>query len=352
MTLEAALGELNARLKAGHHKCSVEQRKASLVLRSTLVDRNDSTVKRRQRIALGLPATFASLPEAELRAHELSKQLRTNTFTWEAWDTPQAAATITVADFREAAQQLHATKYAKDPERGANAWSKKWAPALRKLPYSGAINEAVLLRVIRKLPPGTASRRDQGNLLTQVARTLGIPHEALLEACRGYGVDKLAERDIPSDRAIEAALNQIRLPHWQWTFGMCAAYGLRPHECAQLTWLDDNWIEIHDKTKTGSRRVTPCPSTWVDRFSLRTLPRPKQNTQTLTKTFNDALDRDGISIKPYNLRHAYALRLLDRGVSADLGARLMGHSLQVHQSTYQRWIEADRIQKALAPYQL
>jgi hypothetical protein len=25
----------------------------------------------------------------------------------------------------------------------------------------------------------------------------------------------------------------------------------------------------------------------------------------------------------------------------------MGHSLQVHQSTYQRWIEADRIQKAM-----
>ena len=161
------------------------------------------------------------------------------------------------------------------------------------------------------------------------------------------GVDKLTERDIPSDEAIEASFKLIALPHWRWTFGMCAAYGLRPHECAELAWLDDNWIEVHDRTKTGSRRVTPCPSAWVKRFELRSLPRPTQSARTLTKVFNDALDRARVDIKPYNLRHAYALRLLSKGVSADLGARLMGHSLQVHQSTYQRWIEGDRIQQAM-----
>jgi integrase len=98
--------------------------------------------------------------------------------------------------------------------------------------------------------------------------------------------------------------------------------------------------------------VTPCPSAWVESFGLRDLPRPTQSAATITKVFNDALDRDGVSIKPYNLRHAFALRLLDKGVSADLGARLMGHSLQVHQSTYQRWIDADRIQKAMQGIQL
>lgn len=347
VSLEAALAELNSRLKAGHHKCAVEQRKASLALRSTLVDRNDPTVKRRQRITLGLPATFSSLPEAERKAIELSHQLRTGTFSWDAWDAPQGADAITVSDFLKAAQRLHASKYRKDPERGDNAWSKKWRPALNKLPASGVVNEMVLLRTIRKLPEGTASRRDQGNLLTQVAKSLGFETGVLLEACRGYGIDKLHERSIPSDAAIEAAFAKIRLPHWRWAFGMCAAYGLRPHECAELTWLEDNWIEVHDKTKTGSRRVTPCPSAWVERFTLHELPRPSQAPSTFSKAFNDALDRDGVTIKPYNLRHAYALRLLDNGVSADLGARLMGHSLQVHQSTYQKWIEADRIQKAM-----
>jgi integrase len=340
------LDAANARLKACNHRCSIQLRGRTYTLVATLPTR-DGTGRKQQRIGLG---PEVDLYEAERRGAELGHQLRTKTFTWEAWESPQGASAtdaITVEDFLKAAQRLHAGKYRKDPERGDNAWSKKWRPALNKLPPSGAINETVLLRVIRKLPEGSAGRRDQGNLLTQVAKSLGIPHEGLLEACRGYGIDKLNERSIPSDEAIEAAFSKIRLPHWRWAFGMCAAYGLRPHECAELTWLEDNWIEVHDKTKTGSRRVTPCPSAWVQHFALRELPRPAQAPSTFSKAFNDALDRDGVTIKPYNLRHAYALRLLDNGVSADLGARLMGHSLQVHQSTYQKWIEADRIQKAM-----
>jgi hypothetical protein len=342
-----ALELANARLKAGRARCSIQLRGKVYSLVATLPTR-DGSARKQQRIPLGIDNVF----DAERKALELGSQIQEKTFSWDLWDEPEQSQDLTVADFLQAAHRLHAAKYAKDPERGSSAWTKKWAPALRKLPPSGAINEATLLRVIRKLPAGTAGRRDQGNLLAQVAKSLGIPHEGLLEACRGYGVDKLTERDIPTDTAIETALGGIRLPHWKWAFGMCAAYGLRPHECAQLTWLDDNWIEVHDKTKTGSRRVTPCPSAWIATFDLRNLPRPPQPPSTLSKAFNDALDRDGISIKPYNLRHAYALRLLDRGVSADLGARLMGHSLQVHQSTYQRWVEADRIQKAMLGTQL
>lgn len=342
--LEAA----NARLKASRARCSLQQRGSTLSLVATLPLRNGSG-RRQQRISLG----SVSVIEAERKAIELSHQLRTGTFSWDLWDSPQGPTAISVAAFHAAAKQLHASKYRTSPERGTSAWSKKWAPALRKLPPSGVITEAVLLRCIRKLPEGTASRRDQGNLLAQVARSLGLDHEPLLAACRGYGVSRLTEREIPSDEQIETAFNTIRLSHWRWTWGMCAAYGLRPHECAELTWLpEDDWIEIADATKTGSRRVTPCPSPWVTTWSLRDLPRPPQSAQMLTKAFNDALDRDGVTIKPYNLRHAYALRLLSRGVSADLGARLMGHSLQVHQATYQRWIEADRIQKALVGMQL
>lgn len=342
------LDAANARLKAGKHRCSIQLRGNSFSLVATLPTR-DGLSRKQQRIALGQDIDLLA---AERRGVELGEQLRTKTFTWEAWDQPEAAATLTVADFVKAAQALHAFKYRKDPERGNNAWSKKWGPALRKLPPSGAITEVVLLRVIRTMPAGSASRRDQGNLLSQIAKSLGLETEPLLEACRGYGVDKLTERDIPSDEVIEDALKRITLPHWRWTFGMCAAYGLRPHECAELVLLEDGWIEVHDKTKTGSRRVTACPSAWVNDFALRDLPRPTQSATRLGKVFNDALDRDGVTIKPYNLRHAYALRLMSKGVGADLAARLMGHSLQVHQTTYQRWIEADRIQRVMAGIQL
>ena len=342
------LDAANARLKAGRHRCSIQLRGRSYSLVATLPTR-DGMGRKQQRIALGADIDLLG---AEHRAIELGHQIRTKTFSWEAWDEPNGPGVLTVTDFQQAAKALHAAKYRKDPERGNNAWSKKWAPALRKLPPSGVITEAVLLRVIRKMPAGTASRRDQGNLLSQVARSLGLDADPLLEACRGYGVDKLTERDIPTDAAIETAMKRLGQSHWRWAFGMCAAFGLRPHECAELTWIDDQWIEVHDKTKTGARRVTACPSAWVSEFQLRELPRPTQNATRITKAFNDALDRHQITIKPYNLRHAYALRLMDKGVGADLAARLMGHSLQVHQTTYQKWIEADRIQRALAGVQL
>lgn len=350
--MDAAVREVNARLKAAKHRCTLSLRGSRFSLVATLPERDNPTVRRQQRIALGIDATPGGLEQAERRAIDLGYQLRTSTFSWELWDAPELREAITVEDFRNAAETLHAAKYRISPERGSNAWTKKWAPALRKLPPSGAITEDVLLRVIRRIPEGTAARRDQGNLLAQVARSLGFDPAPLLAVCRGYGAAALTPRDIPTDPEIEAAWTRLKLPHWRWAWGMCAAYGLRPHECVGITWLEDNWIEVNDKTKTGSRRVTPCPSPWVDTFELRILARPPQSAQTLAKVFGDALERAGVSIKPYNLRHAYALRLMSKGVSADLGARLMGHSLQVHQTTYQRWIEADRIQKAMSDIRL
>lgn len=351
MSIDAALDDLNARLKAGKKRCVVQRRGGSLYLRATLPERDNQTVSSQQRIALALPAEYTSLPEAESKALALSDQLRTKTFVWEAWETTPVE-TLTVPDFLEAAKALHTSKYRKDPERGAVAWNKKWRPALNKLPPSGPINESVLLRCLRKMPEGSAARRDQGNILTQVAKSMGLPHEPMLAICRGYGADKLQERDIPTDIEIEHAFDSIRLPHWQWTWGMLAAFGLRPHEVAELAWLEEGWIEIHDRTKTGTRRVTACPSAWIERFALHDLPRPTQSAQALSRAFSYALERDKIAIKPYNLRHGYALRLMTKGVSVDLAARLMGHSVVVHQGTYQRWIEADRIQRAMSGIQL
>lgn len=351
--MEAAIRQVNARLKASKHRCTLSLRGNRFSLVATLPERDNPTKRRQQRIALGYDATPGGLEQAERRAIELGYQLRTHTFSWELWHHPEtAASTLSVADFRTAAERLHASKYRTTPERGREAWAKKWRPALGKLPPSGAITEATLVRVVNRMPAGSAARRDQGNLLAQIAKSCGLNPEPIQIAARGYGAAALIPRDIPTDTEIEAAFEQLTLPHWRWTFGMCAAYGLRPHETIGIEWLHANWIRIADATKTGTRQVTPCPSPWIERFSLRTLPRPTQAPHALARVFGDALERASIPIKPYNLRHAYALRLMSSGVPPDLGARLMGHSLQVHIQTYQRWIEADRIQKALTAYQL
>lgn len=341
--LEAA----NARLKSAKARCSIQLRGSTFALVATLPLR-DTSGRKQQRISLGA----IQLYEAERRAIELAHQLRTDSFSWDSWDAPEAPPVLTVQEFITAAEKLHASKYRGSSERGKDAWGKKWAPALRKLPPSGGITEATLVRVLNLMPAGTAGRRDQGNLLAQVGKSIGLNPEPIQKAARGYGAAQLTPRDIPSDDDIVAAWGRLTQPHWRWTWGVCAAFGLRPHEAADLEWLSDDWVQIAESTKTGRRQVTPCPSEWVEKFELRTLPRPTQSTHSLARVFGDALERAGVTIKPYNLRHAFALRLMDRGVPPELGAKLMGHSLLTHESNYKRWIEADRIQRAMDRFSL
>ena len=349
--LEVGLQEANDDLKRMGLKVRMENHYGKLALRATLPARNGGGGRKQQRVQTGLEATSRFLPTAFKKAERLGIQIRRDTFSWEEWGSEPTESTpteleLTVEDFHRAAKQLHAAKYRRKPPENAEAiWGKKWRPALNKIPPSGAITEDVLLRVIRKMPLESAARRDQGNLITQIADSLGLPTEKLREAYRGYSAEELSPRQIPSDQEILEAFASIRLPRWKWMFGMCAAYGLRPHECAELAWQEDDWIRVHDYTKTGSRLVTPCPAEWVRKLDLHQLPRPTQGAKQIGKVFCDALDRDGIAIAPYDLRHAFALRLLSKGVPTETGARLMGHSPQVHHQTYRRWIAEDQIKE-------
>jgi integrase len=350
--VQEAIQEINARLKAAKHRCSLSLRGRRLSLVATLPERDDPSRKRQQRISLGLDATLSGLELAERKAMELGFELRSRTFAWSNWDAPPDSEVITVSDFRVAAERLHQSKFQQSPERGATAWNKKWSPALSKMPPSGRVNQAVLLRVVRSIPAKSAARLDQGNILAQIAKEVGLDPVSIREAASGYGAAALTPREIPTDAEIEAAWAAIKQPQWQWAFGICAAFGLRPHECAEAEWLANNWLLIDEKTKTGTRQTHACPSRWIKQFKLHELPRPSQSPRTMATTFGKALRRSGVTVKPYNLRHAYALRLMDNGVPPELGARLMGHSLQTHEQAYKRWLEQDRITKAMSRFSL
>ena len=353
MSFATALLELNARLRVGRHRCCVEQRAASLVLRATLPERDYPERRRQQRLPLGLPADYSSLPEAERQAIELGHQLRTSTFTWEAWTHETHPEPPPSIDVHAAAQALHAARYATSPERGARAWNKKWAPALRKLPSSGGITASVIRTTIERMQAGSATRRDQGSILAQVAASVGWDPEPIRQAARGYSAAALQPRSIPTDSQIEAVFRRLAQPHWQWAWAACAAFGLRPHELDHLRFTPENVAVVSDETKTCTRHVFACPSRWLSEFHLFELPRPqRQGANSTSKAMADALHRANISLTVYSLRHAYALRLMDNGVPPELGARLMGHSLQVHESTYKRWLDADRIVATMQRFNL
>ncbi len=73
------------------------------------------------------------------------------------------------------------------------------------MPPSGPVSESVLVHIIRLMPKGSASRRDQGNLLCTIGQSLGLELPKARAASLGYSVAKLPDRDIPSDAAIEEA---------------------------------------------------------------------------------------------------------------------------------------------------
>jgi hypothetical protein len=147
------LAALNQQLAGRGCKARIEQRKNSLTLRATL------------------PPKPGALT--------LSSELRSRTFAWSGWQPSEASPIkekelVTRTVFEEVAQRLHSEKYANAPERGAEAWRKRWATALNKLPTQGKLTMERLLAVIEDLPPATSVRRETGLIWGMVARKLGM----------------------------------------------------------------------------------------------------------------------------------------------------------------------------------
>lgn len=58
--------------------------------------------------------------------------------------------------------------------------------------------------------------------------------------------------------------------------------------------------------------------------------------------------RYGVPFRPYDLRHAWAVRCIHLNVSDTIAAKMMGHSVDVHQKTYQHWLQGRDFENAVA----
>ena len=45
------------------------------------------------------------------------------------------------------------------------------------------------------------------------------------------------------------------------------------------------------------------------------------------------------TIQLYDLRHAWAIRSINKNLNASMAAKCMGHDIAVHHRTYHRWID-------------
>ncbi|MEL7494767.1 MAG: site-specific integrase [Cyanobacteria bacterium J06554_11] len=362
--LDKSLATVNQRLKAAKLGLKIERRGETLSLRGTLPPRPDSPKLRayQQRIPLGIPATKAGLKQIEKTAKVVAAQLIERTFDWRDYLGPIAGLSRAGADL---SAQLDAFEMyffqcraeSNKPASVRTTWEKAYVPYLRKLSAiasqhpSYSLPEAIYATV-QSTKANSRSRQVCCTALDALANFLNISLPTELKSLWGnYGNSKTQVRQLPTDDEILRAYEAIPNPGWKFVYGIMATYGLRNHEVffcdySMLASGDEEAaIEVLESTKTGQHDVWPFHPEWIDAFNLRDIALPKVNTdlskttlQLIGQQVSRQFKRYKIPFAPYDLRHAWAVRTIGVGLPDTVSARMMGHSVAIHNRTYHRWI--------------
>jgi integrase len=244
------------------------------------------------------------------------------------------------------------------------------------VPPDAIFDRKLITELLSRQPEGSDKRFRLREVLSVASVLFGVEYNY-----KGIGRrPKPAKRDIPSDAQIIAAYEKFDLIHknkmndaskvpiYQWYFGMLATYGLRPQELFGIDLSqsfkaeNDYWIyldeSIADGLKTGNRWIAPLQPDWVQLFDLST---PKY--QIGSGDIQGKVNRIGryfavhdIGVKPYDLRHAYAIRCRMLGIELLDAADLMGHDPETHHKQYHRWIgkneQLESVRSALLRHRL
>ncbi|MBD1848890.1 site-specific integrase [Leptolyngbya sp. FACHB-711] len=372
-SIDPRIEQANQRLKAARMGLQIERRGSKLCLRGTLPPRpgSDRLRAHQQRVPLDLPATPSGLKQAEQQVKVIAAQLIQNTFDWRQ-HLPVAGGKrlhqMDLAEKLKAFERHFLEHLAKDSNPGATrtTWEKTYAPYLRKLEATTrshpnfTLTEAIY-STIQAIPANARSRQVCCTALNALAQFLHLELPIDLKTLWGtYSPSKTQMRRLPSDEEIIAIFDTIPSPTWQFVYGVMATYGLRNHEVffcnysALIQGEAEAAIEVLPTTKTGSHEVWPFYPEWVDRFNLREVRLPPLNLdlhqttlQRIGQQVATQFRRYQIPFSPYDLRHAWAVRTIHFGIPDTVAARMMGHSVAIHNRTYHRWITRRDQQQAV-----
>jgi integrase len=334
-TLPQLIAQANSELKSLRSRCRIEQIGERLVLRGSFPPEPGDICRdrKRGRIFLGVTATAAGVRYAREKAIAITEEINSGKFERNKYRNSCARELTTTLEIIES---FKAHKYA----QGIcdRTWEGDYADVLKHLKE---VTGGEMLGLIRNTEADTRTRRRYAIALGALAKFAGI--EVDLSQYKGnYSPSRVQPRNIPSDRQIVEAIASIKKPVWRWVYGILATYGIRPSELFTLDFDDLPILNITGG-KTGARRVYPIYPEWFELFDLgavRSLGFTKPNQ--VCRQFQAR----GIPFKPYDLRHAWAIRSMEFGLPLELAAQQMGHSYAVHSQTYHRWISDRHHQRA------
>lgn len=352
--INSAILQSNERIKAVGSKLTILRRKNRLYLRGTLPCKPGETTPdgtKRYEISIA-PADLEGVRIAETKALEITTQLKLNTFNWEMYGVkpkpkPQHRTMGEIkADFEE--------NYWRDrpqTRKKLNTYRGNYQVYLKKIPDLDRFTDQNVEKWIRLTDPDTCARAALINLINKLAKQESIEIKSYL--CK----PKTKPRILPTDREIEMTFDLLP-DDIAWTFGMIATYGLRTQEVfngieKHLDFFTSSDNEFHkfrvdEDNKTGERLVYPLQPEWVERFDLlnpKRFPSRARTYEARVRQLGQELLKCGFKNKAYSLRHRYAVRAHELDIVIDDAARWMGHSVEIHVKTYQKYMDASTSDK-------
>ncbi len=328
-------------------------------------------------ISLGFIANDIGLKLAVAKARELDLLLVTKQFKWTAEllgkqaqkifpDTEKVPKLISelIEEYEKAFWKTHERN-----RQGVRTWESHYLRHLNKLPQNEPLTLEAIETALEKTKPNTSSRFYLSWQLKKFSEFCGIDAAKNITA---YATPNPAPtiRRIPTDEEIIEGFNVIGMPlsqyaskenitypdQWQWAYGMLATYGLRPHElfAVDLEAFTNPENTFHliklnpaltQGTKTGERNcgVPPLYPHWIELFDLKNIKAPALGgtLENQTAKLHTRFRTVKLDFRPYDLRHAYAIRGHRLRVPIKTMSDYMGHTVNEHTKTYQRWMSED-----------
>ncbi len=376
MNIIHEINVINRKFLIKGSKLKIEKRGGKLNIRGSLHSKENKNIQKVQRISLGIDADTDGLEEAKKKLQLINLQLELDQFEWRNWVTlsikegnkTHESFIKEISEFEKKFFKGYRNDHLNSARK--STWNSSYKPYIKRMLNIYKKNDKkdindIFLSTLKSYQEGSRSRKQCGTSLNVFANflKLSLPSE-WKSLSRGYGIKKASFRNLPDDNLIEELWRNIPNKSWQYVFGLMATYGLRNHEVffSDLSALKNNGdkiLRVLPTTKTGEHQVWPFHPKWVDLFELSSLGNdpsllPKINRdlsqttlQNIGKRITDQFNRYDIKIRPYDLRHAWAVRTIFYDLPDTVAARMMGHSVSLHNQTYHHWITKRDQQKAV-----
>lgn len=382
---EQKLVEANVNLKRDRVRVSIKQTGNSLQLRATLPLKPDDCErlgkgKKQYDLSLGIPANLEGLKTAIEESYELGKLIARHTFEWNekylGIKSREKQDIKTIGELLEKFEENY-YKIRQKTLTSENTFNNYKSVIKRSFVLESLAIKSNFEQVIN------ASQGNKKNELIAVASVFIKTFQL------GFTLDVTRDsvtptyREIPDEEKIirsfalfeKFALNRKNTniceetdtwEMWRWVYGMLSTFGLRPRELfvqPDINWwvspqnVDNTW-KVHKDTKTGYREVIPFIPEWIELFDLKN-PLPLkildkkvtkiasvQNINWMRRDISRWFRKVGIEFQPYDLRHACAIRSHLQGIPIKAAADNLGHTVDEHTKTYQRWFGIENRKKA------